>query len=118
MSYCDECKETMHPMNPEVGGYHIRLKRYFPPICEGCPHKEDHDQEKLQHSILDRIADLEATRAGRIPKQYYETLQQLQGQINFLQNKLNAALDRGKKRQESGNKQQPKTTYKGLKVGL
>ena len=74
--------------------------------------------------IEDRVGNLEAISAmpGQIPRRYYEQNKQLQGQVVYLQNALNAALDRGKKRQEARNGQQAKkehqtkTTYKGLNV--
>jgi hypothetical protein len=88
-------------------------KRRLAPLCQGCPH--EHEKE-----VINRVQTLEEISAmpGEIPRQYYEQLKQLQGQITFLQNKLNAALDRGKQRQEAGKREQSKTTYKGLKVEL
>lgn len=111
---CKECKETMWPQNPEAGGYHLRLKRYYPPICESCPNQE----ERLITKLEDRISNLEAIsgQPGRIPRQYHDSLTQLQGQVVFLQKELNAALDRGKQKakQQAAKKQAEKPTYKGL----
>ena len=104
----------MWPQSPEVGGYSLRLKRYYPPICESCPNQE----ERLITKLEERIGNLEAISAqpGDIPWQYQNSLTQLQGQINFVQNKLNAALDRGKQKakQQATQKQSLKPTYKGL----
>ena len=113
MTYCDECKERLYPANPEIGGYHFRLKRYFPPLCEGCPHQH----EKEEATLAERVANLEEISAmpGQIPRRYYDSLQQLQGQLIFIQNKLNAALDKGKERAKRQAAKQPKKpTYKGL----
>jgi len=112
---CQECKERLFPTDPEIG--YTFKGRYYPPLCQGCPQKDSSEEQIIK--LEERLNDLEAISAmpGQIPRRYYEQAEQLQGQINFLQNKLNAALDRGKKRQEAGEKQQPKSTYKGLKVG-
>ena len=119
MTYCEECKERLYPMNPEIGFYHLRFKRYFVPLCQGCPRQED----KVTDTLEDRISNLEAISAlsGQIPRTYYDQLQQLQGQVVFLQNALNAALERGKKRakeqvakQPIGKEQIKKSTYRGL----
>jgi hypothetical protein len=90
-----------------------RTKRRLVPLCQGCPH--EHEKE-----LINRVQTLEEISAmpGEIPWRYYEQLKQLQGQITFIQNKLNAALDRGKQRQETGRKEQPKSTYKGLPIEL
>lgn len=68
--------------------------------------------------LEDRIANLEAISAqtGGIPWQYQNSLTKLQGQVTFLQNKLNAALERGKQKakQQVAKKQAEKPTYKGL----
>jgi len=103
---CKECKEQLYPENPEVGGYHLRLKRYFPPLCQGCPQSES--SEKMIAGLEDRVGNLEAISAesGRIPRRYYDQFQQMRGEIAYLRNKLNELL--GKKRQP------PKSGYKGL----
>lgn len=101
---CKECKERLYPENPEVGGYHIRLKRYFPPLCQGCPNQE----ELLTTKLEDRIENIEAisAEAGRVPRRYYDQFKQMGGEIAYLRNKLNELL---------GNKRQPiKSGYKGL----
>ena len=110
---CQECKEQMWPGNPEVGGYHIRLKRYFPPICQGCPQKDSPKETIIR--LQERIANLEEISAqpGKIPRQYHDSLQQLQGQVVFLQNKVNEALDRVKKQP-----QETKITTKKLGVKI
>lgn len=70
--------------------------------------------------VEDRIGNLEAISAqpGKIPRQYHNSLQQLQGQVVFLQNALNAALDRGKEKakQQAEKWQTKKSTYKGLTI--
>jgi len=76
-------------------------------------------QQAFDSSELEgRISNLEAISAqpGRIPRQYHDSLQQLQGQVVFLQNALNAALDRGKKKakQQAAKEQVKKPTYQGL----
>jgi len=116
-SYCDECKQTLYPQNPEVGGYHPRTKRYYPPLCKCCPHEFDN-----QATLGDRVSNLEEISAmpGQIPRRYEASLEQLQGQVNYLQNALNAALDKGKKKatervqQQAAKKQAERPTYRGL----
>ena len=115
---CLECKDRIFPDNPKVGGYLPRTGQYFAPICQGCPNEYDKGIEGDIGELKDRIANLEAISAqpGRVPRQYHDSLQQLQGQINTLQNKLNAALARGKEKakQQAIKKQAEKPTYKGL----
>ena len=108
---CAECKERMHPQNPEVGFTDLRTKRYYPPICQGCPQKDS--PEEMIITLKERIANLESIIAepGQIPRAFHEELQQTKGQVIFLQNKLNAALEKGKTRQKDQTK---KTTYEGL----
>jgi len=67
--------------------------------------------------LEDRIGNLEAISAqpGRVPRAFHDRLQQVQGQVVNIQNKLNAALDRGKERaKQQAAKQPKKPTYKGL----
>ena len=77
--------------------------------------------EQDTSDLEDRIGNLEAISAqpGRIPREYEKRLQQLLGEMNFLKNKLNEALDRGKKKAAERAKQQEaaKGGYKGLKIG-
>lgn len=115
MNYCDECKERLYPMNPEVGGYHLRTKRYYLPLCWGCPHEYEKEDNAIVSGLEERISNLEGISAtpGRIPREYYDRLQQLQGQLIFIQNKLNAALGRGKERAKQ-KQQITKPTYRGL----
>jgi len=97
--------------------------------CLGCGHEEylydyrnafDEPMPALpepQTELEDRIANLEAISAqpGRLPRAFFDSLQQVQGQVIALQNKLNAALDRGKERaKQQAAKQPKKPTYKGL----
>ena len=112
MTYCDECKARLYPDNPEVAGYDRRSKRYLTPICDGCSHQGD----KLIETLQDRVNNLEAISAqpGEVPREYHESLQQLRGQVTFLQNKLNTALDRGKQKAKQRAEKAEKTTYGGL----
>jgi hypothetical protein len=68
--------------------------------------------------IEDRLSNLEeiSAQSGGIPRAYQESLTQLQGQVVFLQNKLNAALDRGKEKakQQATKQQKEKPRYGGL----
>jgi hypothetical protein len=113
-SYCDECKEKLWPDNPEIGHYLLRTGQYFAPLCQGCPNEYNNGIEEMK----DRIGNLEAISAqpGGLPRQYLESLGQLQGQVNYLQNALNAALDRGKKKaaQVAKQKESAKPSYRGL----
>ena len=114
MTYCEECKLQLAPDDPAVGGYLLRTGQYFAPICQGCPHESDKETTSLE----DRISNLESIVAlpGQLPRQFYDQYQQLRGELAYLQNALNAALDRGKKRakQQAAKKQAEKPTYKGL----
>jgi hypothetical protein len=116
MTYCDECKQRL-PIDPEIRQYDPRTKRWLTPICQGCPHEEDNRQEKIMAKLKDDIENLEAITAqpGKLPREYHKQMQELQGQIVFVQNKLNAALDRGKKKATAP--EGIKSTYKGLKIG-
>jgi hypothetical protein len=115
---CPECKDRLSPDNPEVGRYLLRTGQYFVPLCQGCPNEYDKGVEESLDEVRNQIANLEAISAqpGRIPRQYHDSLQQLQGQVVFLQNALNAALDRGKKKakQQAAKEQVKKPTYQGL----
>lgn len=115
---CLECKDRLSPDNPEVGKYLLRTGQYFVPLCQGCPNEYDKGIEESLNEVRSQIANLEAISAqpGEIPWQYQKSLTQLQGQVTFLQNKLNAALDRGKQKakQQAAQKQSVKPTYKGL----
>ena len=118
MTYCEECKENMWPANPEVPVWDRRAKHYLPPLCQGCPHEyEKKEEERIAH-LEERIANMEQISAmpGEIPRRYFDQFQQIQGQVVFLQNSLNAALDKGKKRAAQKAKQQEmaKPTYRGL----
>jgi len=117
-NYCEECKERLWPDNPETGRYLPRTGQYFAPLCHGCPNEYDKGIEGELIEVKDRIGTLEAISAqpGGIPRHYEESLQQLQGQVNYLQNALNTALDRGKQKakQQAAKKQAEKPTYKGL----
>lgn len=112
MTYCQECKDRLWPCDPEVG--FTRHGHYIAPLCDYCPHQSDKQQERLE----ERVANLEEISAmpGEIPREYHDTLQQLQGQIIFVENKLNAALDKGKQRaaQKAKQKETEKPTYRGL----
>lgn len=118
MAYCEECKARLAPNNPEVGGYLLRTGQYFAPICHCCPHENDKETTNLE----DRISNLESIVAlpGQLPRQYYDQYQQLRGELVYLQNALNSALDRGKKKaqervqQQARKEQFTKPTYKGL----
>ena len=116
MTYCEECKKRLYPENPEVGFTNLRTKRYYPPLCQGCGQQG----EQTTAALEDRIGNLEAMIAepGRIPRRYYDYLQQLQGQVAHLQNALYAALDRGKKKakQQAAKQGTSKPTYQGLSI--
>jgi hypothetical protein len=90
MTYCDECKERLYPMNPELAFYSIRLNRYLTPLCQGCPYEYDNKQEKIINTVEDRIANLESITAehGRVPRQFHDSLQQVQGHVLHLQKKV------------------------------
>jgi hypothetical protein len=113
-SYCDECKEKLWPDNPKVGHYLLRTGQYFAPLCQSCPNEYDNEIAEVK----DRIGTLEAISAqpGGIPRHYQDRLEQLQGQVNYLQTALNAALDRGKKKAAhiAKQKESAKPTYRGL----
>ena len=115
---CTECKARLFPENPELGYIDSRTGRYFPPLCRGCPNEYNKGIEYNLEGLSDRVGNLEAISAqpGKIPRQYHESLQQLQGQVVFLQNALNTALDRGKEKakQQAEKQQTKKSTYKGL----
>lgn len=83
---CKDCLEQMWPEDPRVGAHDWRLKRYLSPICQGCPN----EYRLKELDIEDRIGNLEAISAqpGRIPRQYYDQLQQLQGELAHLKHKL------------------------------
>ena len=52
--------------------------------------------------LEDRINDLEAMSAepGSIPQYYFEQMQQLKGQVNFLQGKVNDLSSKRKRKQD------------------
>jgi hypothetical protein len=114
MTYCEECKERLYPIDPESAYFEPRTKRRLVPLCQGCPHEADRETE----SLAERITNLEEISAqpGFVPRAFHDELQQIQGQVTFLQNKLNEALDRGRKRakQDAAKKEQGKPTYRGL----
>jgi len=117
---CLECKDRFSPDNPEVGAYLPKTGQYFAPICQGCPNEHDKGIKGDIDELKDRIANLEAISAqpGWVPRQYHDSLQQIQGQVLLLQNKLNAALDKGKQRakQQAAQKEAEKPTYRGLRA--
>lgn len=67
------------------------------PICDTTP-------------LEDRISSLEeiSTQPGKIPREYYRRLQELRGQVIFLQNKVNELVE--------GKQRVKKPGYQGLRV--
>lgn len=109
---CQDCKALLYPEDPTVPVYDRKRRRYLLPLCHGCPDKDNKGIDELH----DRISNLEAItgQPGRIPRRYFDQLQQLQGQVTNVSNKLNAALERGKKRTTKQPVEERKSTYKGL----
>jgi len=83
---CEECKATLYPENPEVGFTDFRSKRYYPPICQGCPNT----YQKEEAALKDRVSNLEEISAqpGRIPRQYWNQFQEMRGELAYLRNKV------------------------------
>ena len=36
---CADCKTQLYPEDPSVGGYSMKLGKYFPPLCYCCPNE-------------------------------------------------------------------------------
>jgi len=109
--YCD-C-HPVYGLNPEPEHYHpVRPEDYDFPMSEtfrawtyehcGIPDPGYVPPRADIADLEDRIGNLEAISAepGQVPRRYHDQLQQLRAQVLYLQNKVNALLDKRSKREE------------------
>lgn len=80
---CEECMERLAPTNPRLGYWDRHRQRYLLPLCWGCPNEG-------AMTLTDRVSNLEEITGekGSIPRQYYDQIQQLRGEVANLRGKI------------------------------
>ena len=87
MSNCQRCREIMYPFDPSKPGYDKKYHRYSNPPCYCCPDKDE------EISIKEEPPDYNTAMALN------KRIDSFQGELIYTRNKINAILDKRRKRE-------------------